>query len=79
MKCSNDSAYEAVVLAADGAGVAFGATAHANDADGRAGHAEQDVHVLHDHAKATKKGSARGRASLSIEYMDSSAGQPRGV
>ncbi len=67
MKRSDDSAYEAVVLAADGAGVAGGAATHANDANRRAAEAEQNVQVLHNYSHQTEGGGTRFRAGLSIQ------------
>lgn len=57
--------YEAVVLAADGAGIASGAATDADDADGRAGEADERIDVLNDDADAVQDPSRGGRASLS--------------
>ena len=48
--------YKAVVLAADGVGVALGATAHANNADGGAVKSEEDTRVLEDDADGVEQG-----------------------
>ena len=59
-----EGTYGVVVVAADGLGVALVAGADADDGDGRAVEAEEDVNPLHDDAEQSEKSRGRRRAGL---------------
>ena len=63
--CWLQSTHEAVVLTTDNVGAAL-ATANPNNADGRAGEADQDVHALNYDAEQAKKSCGAGVTGLFI-------------
>ena len=66
--------YDVVVLAADGVGVAVTA-AHTDDADRRAGQANQDVNALDDNPEqAQEEGSGGVACLLSMTHVNNPEG-----
>lgn len=60
----NQDAYDRVVFAADGAGVASATGANSNDGDGRAVDPEKDINTLNYDSEQTKQETPSGGASL---------------